>query len=318
VRQECRAQENANRFIANTIGPPEAQWIALSTQVAEQTAHQTAVRDGGQVFTQVRAIAAVVKALLIPGSTAFLIVGLGIGLVLLYFGSSMARWGRRWLSALGILYVALSLPVMSNALIAGLRTDHLPITKLSDARGARTLVVIGDGAVSYVADGRAVHQVVRRTAFGVIEAARLYVLLKPQWVIVSGGIPDPMTQARPESEIMRDELVRLGVPTEHILLESTSRTTAEQLANVVRLIRDKTIGGPVVLVTTPAHARRVMLHAMSHKNDAVPSITTELRYDQGQEGWRQWRPSVDALRGSESAMYEYLAVARLWLAPGSH
>jgi len=56
------------------LGPPEAQWIALSTQVAEQTAHQKAVRDDGQVFTAVRAIAAVVKALLIPGSTAFLIV----------------------------------------------------------------------------------------------------------------------------------------------------------------------------------------------------------------------------------------------------
>jgi hypothetical protein len=42
--------------------------------------------------------------------------------------------------------------------------------------------------------------------------------------------------------------------------------------------------------------------------DAVPSVTPDLRYDEGRTGWRRWSPSTAALRGSESAMYEFLAL----------
>jgi uncharacterized SAM-binding protein YcdF (DUF218 family) len=108
---------------------------------------------------------------------------------------------------------------------------------------------------------------------------------------------------------MRDELIRLGVPPDKILVESESRNTAEQILNITRILRDARLSAPVVVVTTPAQSRRVMWLAAKQNLEAVPSVTTDLRYDTGQEGWRLWRPSIDALRGSESAMYEYLAVA---------
>jgi hypothetical protein len=69
----------------------------------------------------------------------------------------------------------------------------------------------------------------------------------------------------------------------------------------------------VIVVTTPAHSRRVMLLVRRQHVEAVPALTTELHYDSAQNGWRAWRPSADALRGSESATYEYLAVAQAWL-----
>ena len=47
--------------------------------------------------------------------------------------------------------------------------------------------------------------------------------------------------------------------------------------------------------------------------DAMPSVTPDLRYDEGRTGWARWWPSMAALRGSESAMYEYLALAYLRL-----
>jgi hypothetical protein len=66
-------------------------------------------------------------------------------------------------------------------------------------------------------------------------------------------------------------------------------------------------------VTTAAHMARVMSLLTSHGVDAVPSVTPDLRYDEGRAGWGRWRPSMAALRGSESAMYEYLALVYLMI-----
>src|SRR5207253_2406095 len=95
--------------------------------------------------------------------------------------------------------------------------------------------------------------------------------------------------------------------------ESESRNTAEQIANITRMVRERQLPEPVVLVMTPAQARRVMLLAARWSLRAVPAPTTDLRYDGDRQRWRLWVPSIDALRGSESAMYEYIAVAYAWL-----
>jgi uncharacterized SAM-binding protein YcdF (DUF218 family) len=258
-------------------------------------------------------LADTVKAALIPGSVFFLLLGLILGVVLLHSASRAARWGRRWLTALALLYCVLGMPIVSNVLVQTLQAEHTRLQKPSDALGARVVVVIGAGVVSYAADGRAIHEVGRRTAYAVLEAARVYHLITASWVIASGGIPDSASQTAPESEVMRDELIRLGVPPDRILLESESRNTAEQVTNITRILRHEQLPSPVVVVTTPAQSRRVMLLAARQNLEAVPSVTTDLRYDRGQKGWRLWRPGLEALRGSESAMYEYLAVAYAWL-----
>jgi uncharacterized SAM-binding protein YcdF (DUF218 family) len=250
-----------------------------------------------------------VKNALIPGSTPFLLLGLGLGVTLLYCGRRFAQWGRVWLTALAALYLVLSLPAVSSALIASMSGPYGSIRDAGDARGARVVVAIGNGAVTYAAGEQALHQLGRRTAYIVLETARLYRLLAPEWVVSSGGIPDSRSQQRPESEIMRDALVTLGVPADRIVLESGSRNTAEQLAGIARVAADRHASGPLVLVTSPAHARRVMLAARRHGVDAVLSTSDQLVYADSE---RAWLPSFDALRGSESALYEGMAVAYYW------
>jgi len=253
----------------------------------------------------------IVKVFLIPGSVSFLLSGLFLGLLLLHLGPRCASWGRRWLLALGLVYAMLSTPIVSNALIEKWETGSTPIEAASAAARPRTVVVIGAGIVSYSANGRSIHAMGRRTAHSVIEAARVYQLTTAPWVIASGGIADPLTQTAPESEVMRDELVRLGVPPDRILLESESRNTEEQVVNVARMVRERQLPNPVIFVTTPAHSRRVMLLARRHEVDALPSLTTDLHY--GDYGWRAWFPSDHALRGSESTTYEFLAAVQAWL-----
>ena len=54
----------------------------------------------------------IVKTYLMPGTTWFLVIGVALGLVLLY-GSRSAAWGRRWLVALVLLYVTMSVPAVA-------------------------------------------------------------------------------------------------------------------------------------------------------------------------------------------------------------
>jgi uncharacterized SAM-binding protein YcdF (DUF218 family) len=249
--------------------------------------------------------AAIVKRYLIPGSTMFLLAGFAIGVVLLNSGPSM-QWGRIWLTALLALYWLLSLPVIAHALIQSLQHRYGTIRTVEEAAGATVLVVVGNGAVRYTAGDFTIDHLTRRSAFCVFEAARLHRLLNPVWLVATGG-GEAGQHARTESELMRDELVRFQVPADRILLESTSRTTEEQVANVARLLEQRGLGGPILVVTTGAHMPRVMKLFDGRGIEAIASVTPELRYDDGRRGWRRWYPSAAALRGSESAIYEYLA-----------
>lgn len=255
------------------------------------------------------------KTALVPGSIGFLSVGLAGGVVLLYAGANAARWGRRALTALVVIYALLAMPAVSNMLVQVLQAADPPLVRSSDAKGATVVVVIGAGVVSYEADGKTIHQLARRTTFALLEAVRVHKLIGASWVIASGGVADPLAQSEPESIAIGDHLVSLGIPRDQILHESHSRNTAEQLANVTQLVRERKLPEPVILAVVPAQSRRAMLLARKHNLEAIPSIAARLRYDHGQAGWRQWRPNVDALRGSEAAMYEYLALARAWLQP---
>jgi uncharacterized SAM-binding protein YcdF (DUF218 family) len=252
-------------------------------------------------------LAAIVKRFLIPGSMTFLMVAFAVGVALLNSGRLPLQWGRIWLTSLLGLYWLLSLPVTAHALIQNLQHRYGTIRTVEETAGAQVLVVVGNGAVHYQAGDFGIDQLTRRSAFCVFEAARLHRLIDPVWLVATGGGAETGEHARTESELIRDELVRFQVPADRILLESTSRTTEEQVANVARLLEDRGLGGLILVVTTGAHMPRVMKLFHDQQIEAIPSVTPELRYDDGRTGWRRWYPSAAALRGSESALYEYLA-----------
>jgi hypothetical protein len=77
---------------------------------------------------------------------------------------------------------------------------------------------------------------------------------------------------------------------------------------VAALARERALPEPLVVVTTPAHLGRVLLLSRREHLSVIPAAAAELRYDAGLDGWRQWWPRTSALIGSESAMYEYLAL----------
>jgi uncharacterized SAM-binding protein YcdF (DUF218 family) len=249
----------------------------------------------------------IVKRFLIPGSMTFLMAAFTVGVIMIDSGGLTMRLGRAWLTSLLVLYWLLSLPVTAHALIWKLQHRYGAVGSTQESAGARCLVVVGNGAVHYKTADFRIDHLTRRSAFCVFEAARLYRLIDPPWLVTTGGSADADDHARSEGELMRDELVRLRIPADRILVESTSRTTDEQVANVARLLEDRGLGGPILVVTTGAHMPRVMKLFGDRRIDAIPSVPMELGYDDGRTAWRRWYPSAAALRGSESAIYEYLA-----------
>ena len=66
------------------------------------------------------------------------------------------------------------------------------------------------------------------------ETARLFKERLAPLIVISGGVSAPERGAVPAQQLA-DELVRLGVPVEHIRLENRSLNTREQAINVIEM-----------------------------------------------------------------------------------
>jgi uncharacterized SAM-binding protein YcdF (DUF218 family) len=254
-----------------------------------------------------------VKLALIPGSIGMLVLGVLSGLALLYV-PALERWGRRWLVALCLVYVALAVPAVAAWLENGTRPPYRPIAAPGEAPGITAIVVLGNGIVSYAYEGLAVESLTRRTAYNAMEGARLYRLLRPRLVVASGGQADPSVLRRSEAEALRDVLIGLGVPREVIAVESRSWNTATQAEQVAPLVRGH---ARFALVTSPIHMGRAiaLFEAEGLHPVAAPS---QIQYGpRNQPALMRYVPSANALRASELSMYELFGMAyaqsRGWL-----
>jgi uncharacterized SAM-binding protein YcdF (DUF218 family) len=131
------------------------------------------------------------------------------------------------------------------------------IVSRADVGPGRTALVLLSGRVETVRgdDGRLRRVLSPSCAERVVEAARVYELIAPEWVISTGGLKNPALKVRTAAEMMRDELVAMGVPAGAILVESASRNTYEEAVNVASILRS--IGASqIVLVTSESHMRR--------------------------------------------------------------
>ncbi len=87
-----------------------------------------------------------------------------------------------------------------------------------------------------------------------LDTARRYWEAHPDTVLIpTGGNPDP--SGRTEAEVMREELLRAGIPSENILPEDQAVNTKANFINTLRMISPDE---PVALISSNYHMHRAV------------------------------------------------------------
>jgi len=247
-----------------------------------------------------------IKEMLIPGSTTFLMIGLIIGVILLFIGWKTEKWGRRWLLFLSILYLLLSIPFTASLLERGLSVGYEPISSPADFANVDAIVILGGGGASFRAGELEVDILSESSALRAMEGARLYQMLDDPIVIVSGGTNPRSGLLTPESKPMRDALVELGVPSQRILLESDSFNTHDQALNVPPMLAAAGFER-FLLVTSPTHMRRAYFTFLEQDLEPIPAISA-LRSETSSFSANNIVPDLEALAVSQSALREWMGL----------
>lgn len=249
-------------------------------------------------------LTSVVKIYLIPGTLSFLLLGMTLGLLLAIGPRLFRPFGWIALALLVVSYWALSMPLVADLLATRFR--GVAATAASDPRPpCDAILVLGAGVVTYSLNGSIASVPDRQTIFNAFEGARLFKALpKPVPVVASGGVVDERWQKEPEAGVIRDLLVKAGVPAASIALDSRSRTTHEQGINLSALAKREHWQHPCVIAPTVQMPRALA----SFRSEGVSPIGVEapFRSDDGAEQ-SVWLPSGDALDVSARALYDYLA-----------
>ena len=195
------------------------------------------------------------------------------------------------------------LGVVSNLLLAPLESAYPPLRSDAPLRGIPAVVVLGcsyeprDGIPVTAAldpDG-----VVR-----LVEGARLQRDFQASRLVLSGDPADRATSATGYARLARD----LGVPEAVIVPLPGSHDTREEALHVARLMG----AAPFLLVTSAYHmprAMKLMQRAGAHPVAAPTGYLVANR----RLGWSLAVPSSNALRRTERALHEYLALLALML-----
>jgi uncharacterized SAM-binding protein YcdF (DUF218 family) len=251
----------------------------------------------------IQAIVDILKQFLRPSSITFLLLLIAVGVVLAFVRRThrLARW---YFAAVLAVYWVLATPACAERLVLWQGGGYQPIEHAAEARGASLVVVLGGGNGTIQAGGYTLNQVPWLAALRILEAARLYRLLDAPTIIVSGGITSKEQGARPESEGMRAAIVQLGVPPDHVVVESESKNTREEALIIARMLADRP-RQPIVIVTSPTHMARAIGVFRAAGLDPIPAVAP-YKSDHSFERLR-WVPSDGALVLSDIAIYDALA-----------
>jgi uncharacterized SAM-binding protein YcdF (DUF218 family) len=251
-----------------------------------------------------------IKDYLIPGSSTFLIIGAAIGVILLYSKNRGPKWGRVWLTILIAFYWIVSTPIGAIILEAGLTGKFDSIETTLEAEDADAIVILGGGSINLRSRGEVFSLLIGASALRAMEGIRLYEMIEDPLVIVSGGSNPFLGGGTPESVLLLDMLLEVGIPREQILLESASQSTREQAKKIKPILDDRNIER-FILVTSPIHMKRSMAVFEAHGMEPIPSPSA-LR-SEGFDGTIAIFPSWIALDASQSAIREYMALGYYWV-----
>ncbi len=242
---------------------------------------------------------------LISGAGAIVVL-FGLGLWLM--ARPTARRRRAAFVAAAALYLLASSFQVAHA-AAGLLARPFRPLQASDVPAGRTAVILlGSGTYTQRNWSDERYSVLDPVgAERTLEAARVFRLIAPAWIISSGGRLSAADPDEPAGAVMRDALIELGVPRARIVTETASRTTRDE-ATVIQSMLPSLQVDRLVLVTSAVHMRRSLGVFRSVGLDPIPAIAQPSPHNQTR-GWRGVLPSTRGLEETDSVVHELLGLA---------
>jgi uncharacterized SAM-binding protein YcdF (DUF218 family) len=260
----------------------------------------------------VNPVVEVIKEFLIPGSAWFLIIAASLATGLLYGSPRSQAVGRRTLIALLAVYWLMSLPFI--AVLAQRAQRGRAIT---DATGVPhdplPIVVLGNGLGGYAALGGRIELPLGQTAMNTLFALDRYRRAPGSIIIASGGSQPNDPQGAPEAVVIRDALVRNGVPPHDILLEAASATTREQALETVAILKARGARACILVTSSQQMPRATELFERQGVTVIPLRAGSTLWSPSGRRSWSWLVPSAQARAISRDVLYELMAWPYYWM-----
>jgi uncharacterized SAM-binding protein YcdF (DUF218 family) len=202
-------------------------------------------------------------------------VVLSVLATLFLFVKPQSTIARRVLASIVAAYACMSIYAISHVLVAALGAAYRPLEAADVPSGKTVAVVMGSGGYT-VRDwsGREYSLPDPYAASRAVEAARVYRLVEPVFVVASGGKVSPRQTSEATGLIVRETLVQLGVPKDRLILQITSRNTHEEVLLDTEVIRNLR-ADRVVVVTSDFHMRRAVGAFRAAGLEVTPAVSRE-------------------------------------------
>jgi len=236
---------------------------------------------------------AVVGWLVFSSAGAIACLALGAVWALVSRGSLNSR---RFLALCAVFYWLAGSYIVPETVRGLLARGYAPLTRADVPAGRTAVVLLGSGSHQFRdwTDGQFV-VVDRIAASRLLEAARVYRLLDADFIVSSGGLIRPTPRTWPSGLAMAEDLVRLGVPRDRIIVEAESMTTRHEAVLVKELLRTHPVDH-VVLVTSQFHMLRSVGTFRAAGVEVIPAIARE---PQGVDEW--WEKLIPTDKGMDES-----------------
>src|SRR5262245_40859070 len=222
-----------------------------------------------------------------------------------------SRTARRLIVLVIAFYAFLSFYGISHRFVAALSSAYKPFGASDVPQGPTAIIVLGSGG--YTIRDWAGNELSTPDAYAAsraLEAARVYRLVDPAHVVASGGKVSPRQSSEATGEIVRQTLVRLGVPNDRLETQLTSRNTHDEAVFDSALVR-KLGMAHVVLVTSDYHMWRSVGAFRAAGMEVIPAIS---RDPLPALFWDEWLvPGERGLREASVFAHEAFGIIYYWL-----
>jgi uncharacterized SAM-binding protein YcdF (DUF218 family) len=221
-----------------------------------------------------------------------------------------SRVARACLGFVAVGYALVSVYAVAHTVERWIGAPFHPLTRADVPPGRTVVVLLGSG--SYRRQDWSGTKMSVLDPIGLertLEAARVYRLLEPDFVVSSGGLIEPDAPEDPAGETMRDALIRLGVPPQRIIVEGKSTNTLDEARLIAAMLPPMKVTH-VILVTSPIHMRRAVGMFRAVGVDVIPAIARQADY---LKPALRFLPTEVGLRTSALVVHELGGLAYYWL-----